>query len=68
MKNVTLSADERLIQLARARAERQKTTLNALFREWLKRYVRRDSASDKVTVTGRRSIRAIPSPEHREEG
>lgn len=39
MKNVTLSADERLIALAREKAEKRRTTLNAEFREWLVRYV-----------------------------
>jgi len=37
-KNITLSADERLIQLARARALREKKTLNKVFREWLTHY------------------------------
>jgi predicted lipase len=40
MKNITLSADERLIQLAREKAMKNKKTLNALFREWLTRYVK----------------------------
>jgi hypothetical protein len=35
MKNVTLSADEDLIEKARAIARAQRTTLNAAFREWL---------------------------------
>ncbi len=39
MKNVTLSADEVLIEKARLKALEEKTTLNAKFREWLKRYV-----------------------------
>ena len=38
MKNVTLSADEALIESARRRAESEHTTLNNLFREWLARY------------------------------
>jgi hypothetical protein len=37
-KNITLSADERLIQLARARALHEKKTLNKVFREWLMHY------------------------------
>lgn len=37
-KNITLSADERLIQLARARALHEKKTLNKVFREWLTHY------------------------------
>jgi len=39
MKNVTLSADERLIALAREKAEERRTTLNAEFRGWLARYI-----------------------------
>jgi hypothetical protein len=38
MKNVTFSADESLIQKARARAQREHRTLNTAFREWLERY------------------------------
>ena len=38
MKNVTLSADERLIEAARARARAENTTLNEQFRLWLERY------------------------------
>ena len=35
VKNVTLSADEHLIEQARSLAQSQHKTLNALFREWL---------------------------------
>jgi predicted transcriptional regulator len=45
-KNVTLSADESLIQRARDKARRHRTTLNALFRDWLRRYVDRDQATN----------------------
>ena len=38
VRNVTLSADEVLIESARRRAESEHTTLNNLFREWLTRY------------------------------
>lgn len=38
MRNITLSADEALIDSARRRAEAENTTLNNLFREWLVRY------------------------------
>jgi hypothetical protein len=38
MKNVTLSADERLIEEARARARAEHTTLNEAFRRWLAEY------------------------------
>ena len=35
VKNITLSADEHLIEHARSLAQSQHKTLNALFREWL---------------------------------
>ena len=38
MKNVTLSADEDLIESARLVARSQKKTLNQAFREWLRAY------------------------------
>jgi len=38
VRNITLSADDELIDRARMRAAREKTTLNAVFREWLARY------------------------------
>ena len=45
-KNLTLSADESLIERARDRAREERTTLNALFREWLTRYANRDRHSE----------------------
>ncbi len=42
MKNITLSAEERLIAAARAKAERRRTTLNAEFRRWLASYAGTD--------------------------
>ena len=44
MKNITMSADENLIEAARARAEH--TTLNEQFRLWLEAYVRRRERAD----------------------
>lgn len=38
MRNITLSADERLIDAARARALSENTTLNEAFRQWLAQY------------------------------
>jgi hypothetical protein len=38
MKNITLSAEERLIRQARQRAEAENTTLNNEFRRWLAQY------------------------------
>lgn len=42
MKNITLSADEALIEAARARAHAEHTTLNEQFRRWLNDYARRE--------------------------
>jgi len=41
LKNITLSAEEELIAKARDKARRERTTLNATFRQWLRQYVRR---------------------------
>lgn len=38
LKNITLSADEKLIEIARKKAINQNTTLNELFRQWLAAY------------------------------
>ena len=38
MKNITLSADEKLIEAAHKRARAEHTTLNELFRHWLAEY------------------------------
>jgi hypothetical protein len=40
MKNITLSADEKLIEAARERARAEHTTLNDQFRRWLADYAR----------------------------
>ena len=44
MKNITLSADEDLIERARSMARGQRRTLNAAFREWLAQFTQ--SAGD----------------------
>jgi hypothetical protein len=38
VKNITLSADEDLIERARAIARAQRKTLNVVFREWLTQF------------------------------
>lgn len=48
MKNVTLSAEEHLIEAARARARDEHTTLNAQFRLWLSDYVQRGRKAEAV--------------------
>jgi hypothetical protein len=39
IKNITLSADEKLIEQARKLARAENTTLNVWFREWLQQCV-----------------------------
>ncbi len=39
LKNITLSAEEVMIERARKRAEQNNTTLNSEFRRWLAQYV-----------------------------
>lgn len=38
VKNITFSAEERLIERARERARLEKRTLNVAFRDWLAQY------------------------------
>lgn len=67
MKNITLSADEAVIESARRRAETENTTLNNVFREWLAGYaaprplsaadVRRAAAAVSHFKAGRRFTR-----------
>ncbi|MFO7681376.1 MAG: hypothetical protein R6X34_15125 [Chloroflexota bacterium] len=47
IKNITLSADDALIEQARWQAAVEKTTLNQLFREWLTRYVAQANAPEQ---------------------
>ena len=54
MKNITLRADERLIELAREEARARKTTLNALFREWLEEISRSEERRKKAEEVIRR--------------
>ena len=47
IKNITLSADEHLIEAARTKAQQERTTLNGAFRDWLIRYAgKRMNAED----------------------
>ena len=48
MKNITLSADENLIEAARRRAASEQTTLNAKFRLWLADYVGRERQAERA--------------------
>lgn len=48
MKNITFSADPRLIEAARERARAEHTTLNDRFRSWLADYARRGQRADEA--------------------
>jgi hypothetical protein len=48
MKNITLSADDHLIEAARARARAEQTTLNEQFRRWLADYARQEQQTDSA--------------------
>jgi len=50
MKNITFSADERLIREAREEARRRNTTLNALFRDWLAEIAARDERKRQIST------------------
>jgi len=51
VKNITLSADENLIEQARKVAADQGTTLNAAFREWLAGFSGRAERARKFDET-----------------
>lgn len=48
MKNITLSADDGLIEAARERARAEHTTLNELFRRWLFDYTQRKEQAERA--------------------
>jgi hypothetical protein len=54
MKNITLSADETLIEQARLVARSRRTTLNVAFREWLEQYAAQAGAGAAVNALMRR--------------
>jgi len=47
MKNITLSAEEDLIEQARLVAKSQRKTLNAAFREWLQQFTRQSGSAQE---------------------
>ena len=47
LRNITFSAEDQLIDKARDKAAREERTLNAVFREWLARYVAPDEAVEQ---------------------
>ena len=51
MKNITLSADEHLLEAAQKYAAVENTTLNAKFRQWLEDYTQRQQRADRAMAT-----------------
>jgi hypothetical protein len=58
MKNVTLSAEEELIERARERARAEHSTLNEQFRLWLERYAGRQAVAEAFDPLMKRLDRA----------
>ena len=50
LKNITLSADEKLIEKARKRAKKHKTSLNSEFRKWLIKYSGENTNTDNYSL------------------
>ena len=48
MKNITLSADEKIIEQAREEAAKRNTSLNQLFREWLEELTHQKEKEEKI--------------------
>jgi plasmid stability protein len=64
VKNITLSADDDLIERARLRAAREKKTLNAAFRDWLERYARAETGRQEYEhlMKSLGHVRSTPRP------
>jgi hypothetical protein len=54
VKNITLSADEALIEQARLIAQAQHKTLNSAFREWLEQYTRQSGSGEEFNALMKR--------------
>lgn len=63
MKNVTLSADEDLIEKARSIARAQRTTLNAAFREWLASFTASEGDTQRFDAL-MKSLRNVDAGRH----
>lgn len=63
MKNITLSADEDLIEQARLVARSQRKSLNAAFREWLLNFTAQSGNGQEVDALMRR-LRHVKAGRH----
>ncbi len=60
LKNITLSADEALVEKARRRALEEHKSLNELFREWMAGYVGGEQRSGEYRELMKRLRHARP--------
>lgn len=67
IKNITLSAEEALIQQARRQASMENVTLNELFRRWLERYTMQAAAAERYTELMDRLSYAKPTHKYSRE-
>jgi chlorite dismutase len=63
VKNITLSADEHLIELARNKAREQHTTLNEAFREWLVQFTAQEDRAKRYKEL-MRQLRYVRADRH----
>jgi hypothetical protein len=61
MKNITLSADEELIEQARQLARAQKRTLNDAFREWLVQFTQQAGRAEEYDALMKRLRKTVRS-------
>jgi hypothetical protein len=59
MKNITLSADNELIEQAREVARSQKRTLNDAFREWLVQFTQQSGKAEEYDALMKRLRRTV---------
>lgn len=64
MKNITLSAEQSLIEQARLVAKSERTTLNAAFREWLMAYTGRSGRGEAFLALMQRLKHVNPGDRH----
>jgi hypothetical protein len=67
MKNITLSADEEVIEQARLVARMQRKTLNAAFRDWLTQYAAQSGNSGEYLELMKR-LGHVRAPRHFSRG
>ena len=65
VKNVTLSADEHLIEAARRKARASNRTLNDEFRRWLREYTGGDELADRAMEVAERIASYAGTDGHR---